>query len=108
MTLWRRNNVKTAVRCALFVMCALLISCGKHSKFEKEARQKAAEAVEVLLEVDRTDTLALQRAILDAETIAAGYAQIDDSLAVLAFQDEFRKILSEKDTILANEIFRDK
>jgi len=94
-------------------MVALMaaVGCSSHrqpSPMEAEARQAGTEAAQQLMQIDRTDTLSMQRSILDAKCVQSKYALARDSDAVRAFDDGFATTLKEGDASLYREIFPDR
>ena len=58
-----------------------------------------------LVAVDHTDTMTMERAVMDAKAKQSVYALKRDSAAVRAFEDAFRSYLKEKDRPLYNTLF---
>lgn len=90
------------------VMAVLLAACGeKKSPLDAEARDSGMRAAAALVAVDHTDTMAMERAVMDAKAKQSVYALKRDSAAVRAFDDAFRSYLKEKDRPLYQSIFPD-
>ncbi len=90
------------------VMAVLLAACGeKKSPLDAEARDSGMRAAAALVAVDHADTMAMERAVMDAKAKQSVYALKRDSAAVRAFDDAFRSYLREKDRPLYQSIFPD-
>lgn len=90
------------------VMAVLLAACGeKKSPLDAEARDSGMRAAAALVAVDHADTMAMERAVMDAKAKQSVYALKRDSAAVRAFDDAFRSYLKEKDRPLYQSIFPD-
>ena len=90
------------------VVAVLLVSCGeKKSPLDAEARDSGMRAAAALVVVDHTDTMAMERAVMDAKAKQSVYALKRDSAAVRAFDEAFRAYLKEKDRALYQSIFPD-
>lgn len=88
------------------VMVLMLVACAeKKSPLDAEARDSGMRAAAALVAVDHTDTMAMERAVMDAKAKQSVYALQRDSAAVRAFDDAFRSYLKEKDKPLYNLIF---
>ena len=88
------------------VAAALLTGCSEQkSPLDAEARDSGMRAAAALVAVDHTDTLAMERAVMDAKAKQSVYALQRDSAAVRAFDDAFRSYLKEKDRGLYQTIF---
>ena len=88
------------------VVAVLLAGCSeKKSPLDAEARDSGMRAAAALVAVDHTDTMAMERAVMDAKAKQSVYALQRDSAAVLAFDDAFRSYLKEKDRSLYQSIF---
>ena len=86
----------------------MLTACGEHkSPLDAEARDSGMRAAAALAAVDHTDTMAMERAVMDAKAKQSVYALKRDSAAVRAFDEAFRAYLKEKDRPLYNSIFPD-
>ena len=86
----------------------LLLTAGcaeKKSPLDAEARDSGMRAAAALVAVDHTDTLSMERAVMDAKAKQSRFALKRDSAAVRAFDDAFRSYLKEKDRPLYNSIF---
>ena len=80
---------------------------GKKSPLDAEARDSGMRAAAALVAVDHTDTMSMERAVMDAKAKQSVYALKRDSAAVRAFDEAFRAYLKEKDRPLYNSIFPD-
>ena len=90
----------------LVVVILLLAGCGeKKSPLDAEARDSGMRAAAALVVVDHTDTLAMERAVMDAKAKQSAFALKRDSAAVRAFDEAFRAYLKEKDKMLYLSIF---
>ena len=90
------------------VMAVLLAGCGeKKSPLDAEARDSGMRAAAALVAVDHTDTMSMERAVMDAKAKQSAYALKRDSAAVRAFDEAFRSYLKEKDRPLYQSIFPD-
>jgi hypothetical protein len=107
--LWQ-NNFWT-MKHLLYLVAALLVlmsACGeKKSPLDAEARDSGMRAAAALVAVDHTDTMSMERAVMDAKAKQSVYALKRDSAAVRAFDEAFRSYLKEKDRPLYNSIFPD-
>ena len=84
----------------------LLGGCGeKKSPLEAEARDSGMRAAAALVAVDHTDTMSMERAVMDAKAKQSVFALKRDSAAVRAFDEAFRSYLKEKDRPLYESIF---
>lgn len=84
----------------------LLAGCSeKKSPFDAEARDSGMRAAAALVAVDHTDTMSMERAVMDAKAKQSVYALKRDSAAVRAFDEAFRSYLKEKDKPLYHSIF---
>ena len=94
-----------------YLVAALLVlmsACGeKKSPLDAEARDSGMRAAAALVAVDHTDTMSMERAVMDAKAKQSVYALKRDSAAVRAFDEAFRSYLKEKDRPLYNSIFPD-
>ena len=95
----------------LYLVAAILVlmsACGeKKSPLDAEARDSGMRAAAALVAVDHTDTMSMERAVMDAKAKQSVYALKRDSAAVRAFDEAFRSYLKEKDRPLYNSIFPD-
>lgn len=92
----------------LLALLVVLGGCGeKKSPLDAEARDSGMRAAAALVAVDHTDTLSMERAVMDAKAKQSVYALKRDSAAVRAFDDAFRSCLKEKDRALYQSIFPD-
>ena len=92
----------------LSVVVLLLLAIGwgeKKSPMDAEARDSGMRAAAALVAVDHTDTMAMERAVMDAKAKQSVFALKRDSAAVRAFDEAFRAYLKEKDKILYLSIF---
>lgn len=91
------------------IMAALVLlmaGCAeKKSPLDAEARDSGMRAAAALVAVDHTDTMSMERAVMDAKAKQSVYALKRDSAAVRAFDEAFRAYLKEKDRPLYNSIF---
>lgn len=84
----------------------LLGGCAeKKSPLDAEARDSGMRAAAALVAVDHTDTMAMERAVMDAKAKQSTFALQRDSAAVRAFDEAFRSYLKEKDRLLYYSIF---
>ena len=84
----------------------LMAGCAeKKSPLDAEARDCGMRAAAALVAVDHTDTMSMERAVMDAKAKQSVYALKRDSAAVRAFDEAFRAYLKEKDRPLYNSIF---
>ena len=92
----------------VLVVMVLLAGCAeKKSPLDAEARDSGMRAAAALVAVDHTDTVSMERAVLDAKAKQSAYALKRDSAAVHAFDEAFRSYLKEKDKPLYQSIFPD-
>ena len=92
----------------ILAVTILLAGCAeKKSPLDAEARDSGMRAAAALVAVDHTDTLSMERAVMDAKAKQSVYALQRDSAAVRAFDEAFRAYLKEKDRPLYNSIFPD-
>ena len=86
----------------IFVLAMLLaVGCSeKKSPLDAEARDSGMRAAAALVAVDHTDTMSMERAVMDAKAKQSVYALKRDSAAVRAFDEAFRSYLKEKDQML--------
>ena len=90
------------------VMAMMMAACAEQkSPLDAEARDSGMRAAAALVAVDHTDTMAMERAVMDAKAKQSVYALKRDSAAVRAFDDAFRSYLKEKDKLLYHAIFPD-
>lgn len=90
----------------LLLAALMLAGCAeKKSPLDAEARDSGMRAAAALVAVDHTDTLSMERAVMDAKAKQSVYALKRDSAAVRAFDDAFRSYLKEKDRPLYDSIF---
>lgn len=87
----------------------LLAGCSeKKSPLDAEARDSGMRAAAALVAVDHTDTMSMERAVMDAKAKQSVYALKRDSAAVRAFEEAFRSYLKEKDKPLYQSLFPEK
>lgn len=90
----------------LLLAAMLLVGCGeKKSPLDAEARDSGMRSAAALVAVDHTDTMAMERAVMDAKAKQSAYALKRDSAAVRAFDEAFHSYLKEKDKVLYQSIF---
>ena len=89
----------------LLLVVALAGCSEKKSPLDAEARDSGMRSAAALVAVDHTDTMAMERAVMDAKAKQSVYALKRDSAAVRAFDDAFRSYLKEKDRPLYQTIF---
>ena len=88
------------------VLAVVLAGCGeKKSPLDAEARDSGMRAAAALVAVDHTDTMSMERAVMDAKAKQSVYALKRDSAAVRAFDEAFRAYLKEKDRPLYQSLF---
>ena len=74
----------------LLLAAMLLVGCGeKKSPLDAEARDSGMRSAAALVAVDHTDTMAMERAVMDAKAKQSAYALKRDSAAVRAFDEAF-------------------
>jgi len=90
----------------LVILAVLMGACAeKKSPLDAEARDSGMRAAAALVIIDHTDTMAMERAVMDAKAKQSVYALKRDSAAVRAFDEAFRSYLKEKDKPLYQSIF---
>lgn len=88
------------------LLVAMMTACAEQkSPLDAEARDSGMRAAAALVAVDRTDTMAMERAVMDAKAKQSMYALKRDSAAVRAFDEAFRAYLKAKDRPLYQLIF---
>lgn len=88
------------------VLAVVMAGCGeKKSPLDAEARDSGMRAAAALVAVDHTDTMSMERAVMDAKAKQSVYALKRDSAAVRAFDEAFRSYLKEKDRPLYQSLF---
>ena len=88
------------------LIAVLMAGCAeKKSPLDAEARDSGMRAAAALVAVDHTDTMAMERAVMDAKAKQSTFALQRDSAAVRAFDEAFRSYLKEKDRLLYYSIF---
>ncbi len=97
------------MRHLLYIVALLAVVMGgcaeKKSPLDAEARDSGMRAAAALVAVDHTDTMLMERAVMDAKAKQSVYALKRDSAAVRAFDEAFRSYLKEKDRPLYLSIF---
>lgn len=97
------------MRHLLYIVALLAVVMGgcaeKKSPLDAEARDSGMRAAAALVAVDHTDTMMMERAVMDAKAKQSVYALKRDSAAVRAFDEAFRSYLKEKDRPLYQSIF---
>jgi len=97
------------MRHLLYIVALLAVVMGgcaeKKSPLDAEARDSGMRAAAALVAVDHTDTMLMERAVMDAKAKQSAYALKRDSAAVRAFDEAFRSYLKEKDRPLYQSIF---
>ena len=84
----------------------IMVGCTQEkSPLDAEARDSGMRAAAALAAVDHTDTMAMERAVMDAKAKQSAYALQRDSAALRAFDEAFRSYLKEKDRLLYQSIF---
>ncbi len=95
----------------LYIVATVALVLGgcaeKKSPLDAEARDSGMRAAAALVAVDHTDTMSMERAVMDAKAKQSVYALKRDSAAVRAFDEAFRSYLKEKDKLLYHSIFPD-
>lgn len=92
----------------LSALALLMAGCGEEkSPRDAEARDSGMRAAAALVAVDHTDTMSMERAVMDAKAKQSVYALQRDSAAVRAFEDAFSSYLKEKDRPLYDTFFPD-
>lgn len=90
----------------LAVIIVVMAGCAEQkSPLDAEARDSGMRAAAALVAVDHTDTMSMERAVMDAKAKQSVYALKRDSVAVRAFDEAFRSYLKEKDKPLYQSIF---
>lgn len=93
----------------MYIVALLAVVMGgcaeKKSPLDAEARDSGMRAAAALVAVDHTDTMLMERAVMDAKAKQSVYALKRDSAAVRAFDEAFRSYLKEKDRPLYQSIF---
>lgn len=82
-------------------------SC-EQSKKNEAARERALQAVEMVLAVDTVqpvDSFALEHAILMAKAVESEYQIAGDEETAEAFREAFEEVLSERNPELAAQLF---
>ena len=90
----------------MILIAVLMAGCAeKKSPLDADARDSGMRAAAALVAVDHTDTMAMERAVMDAKAKQSIFALQRDSAAVRAFDEAFRSYLKEKDRPVYNSIF---
>lgn len=91
----------------ILALAAVLLGCCGEDKspLDAEARDSGMRAAAALVAIDHTDTMSMERAVMDAKAKQSVYALKRDSAAVRAFDEAFRSYLKEKDKPLYQSIF---
>ncbi len=90
----------------LAVIVVVMAGCAEQkSPLDAEARDSGMRAAAALVAVDHTDTMSMERAVMDAKAKQSVYALKRDSAAVRAFDEAFRSYLKEKDKPLYQSLF---
>ncbi len=106
VTLWQNKDLIMKYLLHLLLIAAMMGSCAeKKSPLDAEARDSGMRAAAALVAVDHTDTMSMERAVMDAKAKQSVYALKRDSAAVRAFDEAFRSYLKEKDKPLHQAIF---
>lgn len=88
------------------VLAMLMAGCVEEkSPLDAEARDSGMRDAAALVAVDHTDTMSMERAVMDAKAKQSVYALKRDSAAVRAFDEAFRSYLKEKDKPLYQSLF---
>jgi hypothetical protein len=88
------------------VLAVVMAGCGeKKSPLDAEARDSGMRAAAALVAVDHTDTMSMERAVMDAKAKQSVYALKRDSAAVRAFDEAFHSYLKDKDRPLYQSLF---
>ena len=78
----------------LYIVATVALVLGgcaeKKSPLDAEARDSGMRAAAALVAVDHTDTMSMERAVMDAKAKQSVYALKRDSAAVRAFDEAFR------------------
>lgn len=93
----------------LSVVALLLLGGCREQKspLDAEARDSGMRSAAALVAVDHTDTMSMERAVMDAKAKQSVYALKRDSAAVRAFDEAFRSYLKVKDRPLYQTLFPD-
>lgn len=91
---------------ALAVALCSAASCAKkQSANSVKAQAQAVEAVNRIVDIDSTDTMALQNELLRAEALRSQYTIDGDSIAAQDFDQTFREALIQKAPQMAKTLF---
>lgn len=102
----KQNHDMRLLLYTLIVALMALAACREEkSPLDAEARDCGMRAAAALVAVDHTDTMSMERAVMDAKAKQSVYALKRDSAAVRAFDEAFRSYLKEKDKYLYQSIF---
>ncbi|MBO4803861.1 MAG: hypothetical protein IKX18_00225 [Muribaculaceae bacterium] len=92
----------------VIALTLMMAACSEEkSPLDAEARDSGMRAAAALVVIDHTDTMSMERAVMDAKAKQSVYALKRDSAAVRAFDEAFRAYLKEKDKPLYQTIFPD-
>ena len=90
------------------VVAMVVASSCEQSKKNEAARERALQAVEMVLAVDTVqpvDSFALEHAILMAKAVESEYQIAGDEETAEAFREAFEEALSERNPELAAQLF---
>ena len=89
-----------------FLFAGLMAACsGAWSPHADEARKRAEQCAAKLIAIDRTDTLGMERCVIEAKAVQGEYDLMGDSVAVIAFDEAYEAYLKQHDKKLAEMIF---
>lgn len=91
------------------VIIAALLSmagCKKTSPYSDDAKMRAMKAAYELLQVDPTDTFAMQQCIVKAGAVRSRYELMGDTLAVADFNRAYQATIEKRNPRLAKDIFK--
>lgn len=90
----------------VLAMAMALACCGKQgSAHSAQARSEAVQEAKQLLQADTTDTFALQRSLLHAESVRSKYVIMGDTVAARDFDQALREVVVRKSPKLARKLF---
>ena len=99
-------------RLIYYIIIAVVVMVGasscEQSKKNEAARERALQAVEMVLAVDTVqpvDSFALEHAILMAKAVESEYQIAVDEETAEAFREAFEEALSERNPELAAQLF---
>ena len=101
----QNHDMKYLVHILLLAVLVVGGCAEKKSPLDAEARDSGMRAAAALVAIDHTDTMSMERAVMDAKAKQSVYALKWDSAAVRAFDEAFRSYLKEKDRPLYQSIF---